>query len=174
MFKSIFNKIYYRYLSKKNPIAYAKKIGVRIGTNNKIVSCRHGMFGSEPYLVQIGNDCLFSGNIQFLTHDGSLHLFRKKIPNAFIYNQVKIGNNVFIGYGVTILPGVTVGDNCIIGAGSIVSRDIPNNSVAAGVPAKVLRDTTSYIDKMYPHLDMIDGFDSKQKKRYLYSKFSLK
>jgi len=52
---------------------------------------------------------------------------------------VTIGNNVWIGGNVTILPGVTIGDNCTIGAGSVVTRDIPDNSVAAGNPARVIR-----------------------------------
>lgn len=53
---------------------------------------------------------------------------------------VTIGSNVWIGGGTTILPGVTIGDNCTIGAGSVVKRDIPANSVAVGVPCRVIRE----------------------------------
>ena len=53
---------------------------------------------------------------------------------------IKVGNNVWIGAGVTVLPGVTIGDNVTIGAGSIVNRDIPSNCVAAGVPCRVIRE----------------------------------
>jgi|SRR5690606_32064906 len=165
--------LYLRYLAKKNPIKYAKKMGVKIGKNNRIVSCRHGMFGSEPYLVSIGDDCLFSGDIQFLTHDGSLDIFRKEIPNAFIYKPVKVGNNVFIGFRVTIMPGVTIGDNVAIGAGSVVTKDIPANCVAAGVPAKVLRTYDEYKAKMIPQLDTINGLDSAEKREYLTKKYNL-
>jgi maltose O-acetyltransferase len=54
---------------------------------------------------------------------------------------VTIGNDVWIGGNVTILPGVTIGDNCTIGAGSVVTHDIPANSIAAGNPAKLIKMT---------------------------------
>lgn len=53
--------------------------------------------------------------------------------------SIKIGRNVWIGSNSTILPGVTVGDNAVIGAGSVVTRDVPENMVAAGNPAKVIK-----------------------------------
>ena len=55
---------------------------------------------------------------------------------------VKIGNDCWFGANVVVCPGVTIGDNCVIGAGSVVTRDIPSNSFAAGVPAKVIRTIT--------------------------------
>ena len=54
-------------------------------------------------------------------------------------SPVKIGNNVWIGGNVVILPGVTIGDNCTIGAGSVVTKDIPASSIAYGNPCKVAR-----------------------------------
>jgi len=170
----MFKGLYLRFLAKRNPIQYARIMGVKIGNNNRIVSCRHGMFGSEPYLVTIGNDCLFSSGIQFLTHDGSLDIFRKEIPNAFIYKPVKVGNNVFIGFRVTIMPGVTIGDNVAIGAGSVVTKDIPSSTIAAGVPAKVLRTYDEYKEKMFPQLDKINGLDKKEKMEYLIKKYNIK
>ncbi|HEX7757448.1 MAG TPA: DapH/DapD/GlmU-related protein, partial [Niabella sp.] len=59
---------------------------------------------------------------------------------AIEYAQpVTIGNNVWVGGNATILPGVTIGDNCVIGAGSVVTKDIPANSLAVGNPARVIR-----------------------------------
>ena len=55
---------------------------------------------------------------------------------------VMIGNDCWFGANVVVCPGVTIGDNCVIGAGSVVTRDIPSNSFAAGVPAKVIRQIT--------------------------------
>ncbi len=52
---------------------------------------------------------------------------------------IGIGSNVWIGGNVSVLPGVTIGDNCVIGAGSVVNRDIPANSLAAGNPCRVIR-----------------------------------
>ena len=55
---------------------------------------------------------------------------------------ITIGNNVWIGAQVCVLPGVTIGDNTVIGAGSVVNRDIPANVIAAGNPCRVIREIT--------------------------------
>lgn len=52
---------------------------------------------------------------------------------------IEVGNNVWIGGNVVVLPGVKIGDHCVIGAGSVVTKDIPDNSVAVGNPCKVIR-----------------------------------
>ena len=74
---------------------------------------------------------------------------RREMMNAdgekmrFCYAKpVHIGNDCWFGASVTVCPGVTIGDNCVIGAGSVVTRDIPSNSFAAGVPCKVIRKIT--------------------------------
>lgn len=56
---------------------------------------------------------------------------------------IQVGNNVWIGGNVCVLPGVTIGDNCVIGAGSVVVNDIPANSVAVGNPCKVIKNINS-------------------------------
>ncbi len=61
--------------------------------------------------------------------------------------RIRVGNNCFIGHSVIVLPGVTIGDNVIIGAGSVVSRNIPSDSVAAGVPAKVICSLDEYYER---------------------------
>ena len=61
---------------------------------------------------------------------------------------VKIGNNVFIGYGAIILPGVNIGNDVVIGAGSVVSKDVPSGSIVAGVPAKVIKTTEEFIESI--------------------------
>ncbi len=63
----------------------------------------------------------------------------QKYNEKNIASPVKIGNNVWIGSHVIILPGVTIGNNCVIGAGSVVNKSIPDNSTAVGVPAKVVK-----------------------------------
>ena len=70
-------------------------------------------------------------------------------PLAYQYNMpVHIGKNCWLGAGVIVLPGVTIGDNTVIGAGSIVTKDIPANVVAVGNPCKVLREINDH-DKEY-------------------------
>ncbi len=67
-----------------------------------------------------------------------------------IARPIKIGNNVWLGANVSVLPGVTIGDNTIIGAGSVVNRDIPSNVIAVGNPCRVIRQITEADKKKYP------------------------
>ena len=78
-----------------------------------------------------------------LTHDASYYLHTGEYRVA----PVHIGDNVFIGYSAIIMPGITIGNNVVIGAGSVVTRDIPSDTVVAGVPAKVICSISEYIDK---------------------------
>jgi UDP-perosamine 4-acetyltransferase len=64
-------------------------------------------------------------------------------PGAHINRQAKIGEDTFIGSCAVFVPNVTVGRNCLIGAGAAVVRDIPDDKVAGGVPARILRDNTA-------------------------------
>ncbi len=129
------------YMHKRlAPLTYAKLIGVTIGLDCRLINVD---FGSEPYLVSIGNH--FSGtNVRFITHDGGVWVFRREFPELDVVAPISVGNNVFMGSGVTVLPGVTIGDNVVIGAGSVVSRSIPSNCVAAGVPARTIRHLDEY------------------------------
>lgn len=80
-----------------------------------------------------------------LTHDWVTKVFiqsgREFLPSS---GRVKIGNNVSFGQNVMVLKGVSIGDNCFIGAGSIVTRDIPANSIAVGAPCKVVMSLEDY------------------------------
>src|SRR5690606_35980431 len=104
---------------------YARYIGVKIGTNCRI-NTKH--FGTEPFLVEIGDNVTIASDVKLITHDGSGRLFEK----VFRYRKIIIGNNVFVGMNSILLLGVEVGDNVIIGAGSVVTKSIPPNSVVAG------------------------------------------
>ena len=82
-----------------------------------------------PQGVHIGESTYLAFDVRVLTHDRSRGL----------YLHTRIGKNCFIGGRSIVLPGVTIGDGCVIGAGSVVTKDIPRASVAAGNPAKVIR-----------------------------------
>ena len=64
---------------------------------------------------------------------------------------ITVGNSVWFGAGVIVLGGVTIGDNTVIAAGSIVTKDIPSNVIAAGVPCRVIREITEADKNKYPH-----------------------
>jgi len=120
--------------SHNQRINYLRKLGIKIG-NNCLISTLS--FSTEPYLVEIGDQVRIAGGTQFITHDGSLKCFQNEIDGE-IFGQIKIGNNVFIGSACIILLNTTIGDNCIIGAGSVVRGNFPENSVIFGNPAQVV------------------------------------
>lgn len=103
---------------------------------------------TRPCLVSIGNDVDINVNFTILTHDWCTHVFRNKFHDFLNSSgKVSIGTNVYIATNVTILKGVTIGDNCIIGAGSVVNKSIPSNSVAVGVPCRVVSTIEDYYNK---------------------------
>ena len=91
----------------------------------------------EAY-VTIGDDCFIGPNVGIYTACHSTDPVERNTRNEWAL-PVTIGNNVWIGGGVTILPGVTIGDNVTIGAGSVVVKDIESNSVAVGNPARLIK-----------------------------------
>ena len=88
--------------------------------------------------VYIGNDVMIGPNTTITTvgHPISPKGRRQRLGVA---SEVKIGSDVWIGANVCVLPGVTIGNNVIVGAGAVVNKDIPDNSLAVGVPAKVIK-----------------------------------
>lgn len=91
--------------------------------------------------IEIGDNVLFGPHVGIYTSNHALAA-EERIAGACYAKKVKIGNNVWIGAGVHINQGVTIGDNTVIGSGSVVTRDIPANMIAAGVPCKVIREIT--------------------------------
>ncbi len=88
--------------------------------------------------ISIGADVQIGPNVQLLTptHPLDAALRRAKWEAA---EPITIGDNVWLGGGVIVCPGVTIGENTVVGAGAVVTRDLPPNVVAAGVPARVVR-----------------------------------
>ena len=131
MLKVLVNKI----KMYKNPIKYARGLGVSIGEKCKFITPPN--LGSEPWLIEIGNHVELSGYVTFITHDGSTWVFRNEetYKNVIRYGKIIIHDNCFIGMGSHIMPGVEIGENSIVGAGSVVTKSIPANSVYAGNPA---------------------------------------
>jgi acetyltransferase-like isoleucine patch superfamily enzyme len=90
--------------------------------------------------VSIGRECVIADRVMLIDFDHGVVEVERPVRLQGIYKRdVRVGNNVWIGYGACILRGVTVGDNAIIGTNSVVTRDVPANAVVAGVPARVIR-----------------------------------
>ena len=90
--------------------------------------------------VSIGRECVVADRVMLIDFDHGTVEVERPIRLQGIYKRdVRVGNNVWIGYGACILRGVTVGDNAVIGTNAVVTRDVPENAVVAGVPARILR-----------------------------------
>lgn len=135
------------WLFKPEAIARSRKAGVTIGTNCRLND--YPRWGSEPWLITLGNHVEISLNVTFLTHDGATWCFRDqdRFKDVIRYGKIIIEDNCFIGANCTILPGVHIGENTIVGAGSIVTKDLESNSVYAGVPARRICSLDKYAEK---------------------------
>jgi acetyltransferase-like isoleucine patch superfamily enzyme len=95
---------------------------------------------SAYQLVSIGRECVIADRVMLIDFDHGVVEVERPIRLQGIYKRdTRVGNNVWIGYGACILRGVTVGDNAIIGTNAVVTKDVPENAVVAGVPARVIR-----------------------------------
>lgn len=135
--------------SSESYCAFLRKAGIKVGSG---VNFRHPLTThidcTRPSLVAFGNNIDINSGFRVLTHDYANFVFRQVFQDFVpVSGAVTIGDNVVFGVNVTILKGVSIGDNCIIGAGSVVTRSIPSNSVAVGVPAKVICGLREYYAK---------------------------
>jgi len=90
--------------------------------------------------VSIGRECIVADRVMMIDFDHGAAEVERPVRHQGIYKRdVRVGHNVWVGYGACFLRGVTVGDNTIIGTHSVVTRDVPDNAVVGGVPARVVR-----------------------------------
>lgn len=91
--------------------------------------------------IEIGDNVLFGPKVGIYTSNHALDA-QERVKGGCYAKKVTIGNNVWVGAGVHINQGVTIGDNTVIGSGSVITKDIPANVIAAGVPCRVIREIT--------------------------------
>ena len=100
--------------------------------------------GGHPYLITIGDNVTISSNVTILTHDASTNV----VGCGTKIGKVTIGNNVFIGTRTIVLCNINIGNNVIVGAGSVVTHDLFDNGVYAGVPARYVSSVEDYKKKI--------------------------
>lgn len=141
-------KAFYKIYAPINRISFVRMIGLNFGEDLHIYGNPIKMFGTEPWCITLGNHVHITDEVKFVTHDGGTLLFRHIVPDLEITKPIKVGDYVYFGTRSMIMPGVTIGDNCIIAAGAVVTKDVPSNSVVGGVPARVIKTSDEYFEKI--------------------------
>lgn len=159
--------------AKLDPLGYARSLGVKMGNNVRFYGMRPGTFSTEPWLITIGDNVYITAGCQFITHDGGTLILRKEVPDLELTAPIRVGNDVYIGLNTTILPGVTIGDRVIIGAGSVVTKDIADNSVAAGVPARVIKSVDEYLEGAKRRSLHLGHLNAREKEQALKRHFNI-
>lgn len=166
-------RIYLSWLRRTDKVAYAKALGVKIGDRCKLISIHGGTFGSEPYLIRIGNHVEITSGVSFITHDGGAWVFRDEHPALDVLAPIIVGDNVFIGQNSIVLPGTVIGANCVVGAGSVVRGKLEANSVYAGVPVRRIKDLSDYRDGLLSRDLSIKKLSPEAKRAFLEKHFKV-
>lgn len=121
---------------------YARSIGVKIGKGCYIKTKN---FSSEPTLIEIGDYVRIAGNTSFYTHGGIWSL-RKIFNDSSLdyFGKIKVGSYTYIGENCLIMPGVTIGQKCIIGAGTVLTKSVPDGCMVGGNPCKIIGKTEDF------------------------------
>ncbi len=117
---------------------------VKIGDKTTIESAHIAITEPNKCII-IGEDCMLSSAIEFRTGDSHSILDNRTKKRINFAQSIQVGNHVWIGAHSIILKGVCIGNNCIIGTNSIVTKSVPPNSIAAGIPAKILKDNINWV-----------------------------
>jgi acetyltransferase-like isoleucine patch superfamily enzyme len=135
-------------LAKRIWLKFALNKGLTMGSNTRIRG--FPIFGTEPYLIELGNNVVITHGVTFLTHDWSVNVVNSLHPEKHIekFGKIIIKDNCFIGINSIILPNITIGPNAIVGAGSVVTKDVPPYTVVAGNPAKQICTIDEYFQKL--------------------------
>ena len=97
--------------------------------------------------VTIGKHCLFGPRCQLITASHPTDYKQRKSLYSDVAKPIRIGNECFFGASVIVVPGVTIGDNVVVGAGSVVTKDVPSNTIVCGNPAKPVKQLEPYVEE---------------------------
>ena len=145
----------------------ARMNGVKIG-KDCLISIRE--WHCEGYLVEIGNHVRIASGTKFFTH-GGIYTIRKYFndPKLDRFGKIKVGDYTNIGENCIINPGVTIGKCCIIGAGSVVTKSIPDGCMVGGNPAKFLGYTVDFYHRIKGVSLECKNMSPKEKRKFLLS-----
>ncbi|WP_261568587.1 glycosyltransferase [Frankia gtarii] len=155
------------YLLRTDPVGYVRSIGVRLGVDCRFIGVTAATFGTEPYLIRLGDRVAIADGVRFITHDGAAHRLRREHPDIDVVAPIRVGHDAVIGMNAIIMPGVTIGADVVIAAGSVVMRDVPARSLVAGAPARVVTDVEQWERRMLAR-SVGTGAMSPQRKREVF------
>lgn len=161
-------KIALELLRRADPVRYARTVGVQVGEGCKLISTD---FGSEPYLVRLGNRVEVTAGVRFITHDGGVWVFRDEYPEVDVFGPIVVEDHAFLGVNAIIMPGVTIGKRALVAAGAVVTRDVPEATVVAGTPARVISTLEAYRARALERSLDTKRLDPEQKRRFLEAHF---
>ena len=141
---------------------YYRKLGINLEDKITYI-CPDVYFDSADYsAITIRTGATISREVLFLVHDYSVHTpmvnagwIPPERKTAHFIKPITVGKDSFVGARVTLLPGTEIGENCIIGAGSVVKGKIPNNSIVIGNPAKIIGNTLDWAKKKIEERDWV-------------------
>ncbi len=146
---NLIRKYYYRILKykQKKYLDSLVQSGLKIGNNVDIMD---GFFldPTHCYLISIGDNCVLAPNVSLIAHDASM----KQYLGYTRLGKISIEADCFIGNSVIILPEITIGKGAIVGAGSLVTKDIPSETVATGNPCRVVCTRKNFLQKHDKHI----------------------
>lgn len=149
MAKEIIYRLRGEYTTEKL-VSMGMKVGKNFSRLNGVI-----LDPSHCWLIEIGDNVTLAPRAHVLCHDASTKTFLGFTK----VGRVTIGNNVFVGAESVILPGVTIGNNVVVGANSTVTHDVPDNTVVAGSPAKVICSLEEYVNKEKARMEKSPCYD---------------
>ncbi len=146
-YKCLYKNYRYKYDINKTFIFNGKAIdfygeGEISADCNSYIGSYSTIQAVKKYKVSIGKDCMISHNVRIYTSSAIADQNFSLKPLKEKYGNVKIGDAVWIGANVFINPGITIGNNAIVGANSVLTKDVPDFAIVGGVPAKIIRMKT--------------------------------
>ena len=149
-------------IGRKGRISFGRFVWIGDGTKircheGQVTIGRKSVLGQECTIsayedVTIGEQCVIADRSMFIDFDHGVTEVERPIRAQGIYKEpVTVGSNVWIGYGACVLRGTSVGDNSVLGTYAVVTKDVPANAVAAGVPARVVRMREEPQELRWPH-----------------------
>lgn len=147
----LFNINHKLYMERNIP--FLIKCGIKINGKPRFIHYNVEFDSTDNFsLIELNDNCVITGRTLILTHDYSIYhasigvgKTKKNDPEFCAKGKVVIEENAFVGANCIILPNVRIGKNSIVGAGSIVTKNIPENTVVGGNPVKVIRSIEEYI-----------------------------